>query len=130
MNHKFLITTLTLTVCIAADAGGIKASERTAHNVPDPWTDAHICSREGAPADSARVVIGVERNGQADERFVLMLDRPGGPLPGYLADQPIPLTDSVMVLPTRVKAGYEDDWFEVFVLPNGVRLSCEPIADR
>ena len=113
-----------------------QATELTAQNraelanVPTSWKDVHICFREGVGVSGPRVVIGVEGKGLNAQFFSLRPERPEATLPAYLQASGGDLTDKQIWVTPSAGVGYLDEYFDVFVMPNGIRMTCEALPDR
>ena len=116
---------------LTLEARGLTAENRTElANVPQWWKDAHICFQEGGGIGGPRVVIGVEGKGVNAQYFALRPERPEANLPGYLLNKAGVLPDKQIWVTPAQGVGYTDEYFEVFVMPNGVRMTCEALPER
>lgn len=57
-------------------------------------------------------------------------ERPEAVLPGYLMNKAGELPDQQIWVTPAQGVGCTDEYFEVFVMPNGVRMTCEPLPER
>ena len=123
-----LASALLVTLCapLTLQARGITAENRSElANVPPSWTGARICFQEGGGVGGPRVVIGVERRSVAVQHFALRPEKPGAPFPTYLLDKAGDTRDRQLNVSLASGVGYTDEHLEVFVMPGGVRLTCE-----
>ena len=120
-------------VCTAAIAAPVYALaghvQRSSMDVPRWWTDVHVCWPENAAAETTRVLISVEGKGSPDhEMFAFRATKWGDSLPDYVAKTISATGPVVEIAPSRT-VGYFDDWFDVFVMPNGTRLTCAAVSE-
>ena len=101
-------------------------------NVPAWWSTARLCYQEGGAGESGpRVVVGVDGREETSPRVVAI--RPEVPdthLPNYVRIAFGPAVSEQASAPQSRTVGFTDDFYEVFVLPNSVRLTCEALPDH
>ena len=128
MNHRTLAITTVLAITGAfAQTSMAQDSRHTVRlTMPAYWRNITVCTHEG---DTARppveVAIGnVGVSGSPASRFVI---RPvtGEALPGYLDGQLGRLNEKEREVAPAQGVAYTDEYYEVFVMPSGVRLSCQ-----
>lgn len=94
--------------------------------VPSTWQAVRVCAPATAHA-APQVVVG--ELGEAGTRFDKFALRPliAGPLPDYLVSEGEPGVEQELYLRKTAWVGYTDTTRAAFVLPNGLRLSCQPL---
>lgn len=115
-----------------------EARERTEQNkaelvnVPAWWSTARLCYQEGGAGESGpRVVVGVDGREETSPRVLAIRpESPEGLLPEYVRTGSGPAPGKQVSVPQSGSVGFTDDFYEVFVLPNGVRLTCEALPGR
>ena len=132
-RHDVLALALILAVGAppTLEARGLTAENRAElANVPQLWKDAHICFQEGGGIGGPRVVIGVEGKGINAQFFALRPEKPEATLPGYVLNKVDELPDKQIWVTPSPGVGCTDEYFEVCVMPNGVRMTCEALPER
>jgi hypothetical protein len=120
-----------LNVPQTSEARGLTPENRAElANVPPGWKDAHICFQEGGGAGGPRVVIGVEGKGANAQYFSLRPEKVEATLPSFLLNRTGDSPGRQLWVTPAVGVGYTDEYFEVFVMPNGVRMTCEALPER
>ena len=133
MNAAFVVVLCAFASMAPAHCQAEQVDRRTMA-VPRWWTDVHVCWPENPAAGNERVIVGVEGKGSADhEVFVFRATKWGERLPDYVAASSMAagvraLSASLEITPSRT-VGYSDDWFDAFVMPDGVRLTCNAVTE-
>ena len=134
-SHLFLISAMFLAALSSPLAQARAQTEQNMSelaNVPAWWTNARLCYQEGGAGESGpRVVLGVD--GADDTRpkvFALRPEKPEAELPDYLRTSAVTSSSKQVSIPQAPSVGFTDGFYEVFVMPNGVRLTCEALPDR
>lgn len=115
----------------AASRARVLTAENRAElaNVPPSWKDARICFQEGGGVGGPRVVVGMESTDRA-RHFVIRSERPKSILPEYLLKQAGDIADDEIRVAASAGVGYTDEYHEVFVMPGGVRMTCEALPEK
>ena len=131
---KAFIAALCLVATTATSFGQTQQVDRRSMDVPRWWTDVHVCWPENPAVGTDRVIVGVEGKGSPDhEVFVFRSTKWGARLPDYASVSAVAsgakaLSSTVEITPSRT-IGYADDWFDAFVMPDGMRLTCNAVAE-
>ena len=124
--------------CLAAFAAPVVTYagqvERSSMDVPRWWSDVHVCWPEDVAAGTERVIVGVEGKGSPDhEVFAFRATNWGDRLPQYVvkpaAEMGAAVNGPVVEIAPSRTVGYFDDWFDVFVMPSGTRLTCNAVTE-
>lgn len=115
-------------------AGRAEQVERSSMDVPQWWSDVHVCWPEDAAVGAGKVLVGVEGKGSPDHpMFVFRAARWGTPLPEYVrraGRQATSTAPGVLELAPSGLVGFADDWFDLFVLPDRTRLTCMAVTEE